>query len=156
MQGSMFEIRVIVRATHMLAAAAWVGGSFLYMLAVLPALRSKGPAPAVASQIAALFRRIVNICMGVLLLSGAYLTFDRLAETTPGWPYLLVLGLKIAVATGMFILAIYLGQSNIRRLAKRSTRLSKAAPQLMLALGIVVFILGALLNGLFEGTIAPH
>jgi len=98
----------------------------------------------------------VNVCMGVLLLSGAYLTFDRLTLTALGWPYLVVLGLKIALAAGMFILAIYLGQSNIRRLAKRTTRLSKAAPQLMLALGIVVFILGALLNGLFEGTIAPH
>ena len=152
----MLEIRLIVRAAHTLAAAAWVGGSFLYMLAVLPALRSKGPAPAVASEIAALFRRMVNVCMGVLLLSGAYLTFDRLSLTTLGWPYLVVLGLKITIAAGMFILAIYLGQSNIRRLAKRETRLSKAAPQLMLALGIVVFILGALLNGLFEGTIAPH
>jgi putative copper export protein len=152
----MLEIRLIVRAAHTLAAAAWVGGSILYLVAVLPALRSKGPAPAVAGEIAALFRRMVNICMGVLLLSGAYLTFDRLTQTTLGWPYMVVLGLKIVIATGMFILAIYIGQSNIRRLAKRSTRLSRAAPQLMLALGIVVFILGALLNGLFEGTIAPH
>jgi len=152
----MFEIRLIMRAAHTLAAAAWVGGSILYLVVVLPALRSKGPAPALAGEIAALFRRMVNICMGVLLLSGAYLAFDRLTQTTLGWPYLVVLGLKIALATGMFILAIYIGQSNIRRLAKRSTRLSKAAPQLMLALGIVVFILGALLNGLFEGTIAPH
>jgi len=152
----MLEIRVIVRAAHTLAAAAWVGGSILYLVAVLPALRNKGPAPAVAGEIAALFRRMVNICVGVLLLSGAYLTFDRLTQTTLGWPYLVVLGLKIILATGMFILAIYIGQSNIRRLAKRSTRLSRAAPQLMLALGIIVFILGALLNGLFEGTIAPH
>ena len=152
----MLEIRVIVRAAHILAAAAWVGGSILYLVAVLPALRSKGPAPAVAGEIAALFRRMVNICMGVLLLSGAYLTFDRLTQTTLGWPYLVVLGLKIVLATGMFILAIYIGQSNIRRLAKRSTRLSRAAPQLMLALGIIVFILGALLDSLFEGTIAPH
>lgn len=152
----MLEIRLIVRAAHTLAAAAWVGGSILYLVAVLPALRSKGPAPAVAGEIAALFRRMVNVCVGVLLLSGAYLTFDRLTQTTLGWPYLVVLGLKIVIATGMFILAIYIGQSNIRRLAKRSTRLSRAAPQLMLALGIIVFILGALLNGLFEGTIAPH
>ena len=152
----MLEIRVIVRAAHTLAAAAWIGGSILYLVAVLPALRSKGPAPAIAGEIAALFRRMVNICMGVLLLSGAYLTFDRLTQTTLGWPYLVVLGLKIVLATGMFILAIYIGQSNIRRLAKRSTRLSRAAPQLMLALGIIVFILGALLNSLFEGTIAPH
>ena len=152
----MLEIRLIVRAAHILAAAAWVGGSLLYQVAVIPTLRSSGPALAVAAQIAALFRRMVNICIGVLLLSGAYLMFDRLTQTMLGWPYLVVLGLKIALALGMFVLAIYLGQSNIRRLAKRSTRLSRAAPQLMLALGIIVFILGALLNGLFEATIAPH
>ena len=152
----MLEIRLIVRAAHILAAAAWVGGNILYLVAVIPALRSSGPAPAVAAQIAALFRRMVNVCIGVLLLTGAYLMFDRLTQTALGWPYLVVLGLKIAAAIAMFVLAIYLGQSNIRRLAKRSTRLSRAAPQLVLALGIIVFILGALLNGLFEATIAPH
>jgi len=150
------ELRLIARAAHTLAAAAWVGGSILYLVAVLPALRSADPAPAVAAQIAALFRRMVNICVGVLLLSGAYLMFDRLTQTTLGWPYLVVLSLKIVAAVAMFVLAIYLGQSNVRRLAKRSTRLSKAAPQLMLALGIVVFLLGALLNALFEASIAPH
>jgi uncharacterized membrane protein len=152
----MFEIRLIVRAAHIIAAAAWVGGSILYMVAIIPALRSGGPAPAVAAQIAVLFRRMVNICIGVLLLSGAYLMFDRLTQTMLGWPYLVVLGLKIAIAISMFVLAMYIGQSNVRRLAKRSTRLSKAAPQLMLALGIIVFILGALLNGLFEAALAPH
>ena len=128
----------------------------MYLVAVIPALRSSGPAPAVAAQIAALFRRVVNICIGVLLLTGAYLMFDRLTQTVLGWPYLVVLGLKIAAALAMFVLAIYLGQSNIRRLAKRSTRLSRAAPQLVLALGIIIFILGALLNGLFEASIARH
>jgi putative copper export protein len=151
----MFEIRLIVRTAHLLAAAAWVGGSILYLVVVLPALRIGGPAPEVSSQIATLYRRMVNICMGVLLLSGAYLMFDRLTSTTLGLPYLVVLGIKIITALAMFMLAIYLGQSNIRRLAKRTTRFSKAAPQLMLALGILVFLLGALLNGLFEATIAP-
>src|SRR2546428_6045225 len=152
----MLKFRLIVRALPILAAAAGVGGSILYMGAIIPGLRSAGPAPAVAAQIAALFRRMVNICIGVLLLTGAYLMFDRLTQTALGWPYLVVLGLKIAAALAMFVLAIYLGQSNIRRLAKRSTRLSRVAPQLMLALGIIVFILGALLNGLFEATIASH
>src|SRR6266852_4872942 len=116
----MFEIRVIVRTAHIVAAAVWVGGSMLYLVAVLPALRNGGSAPGVSAQIAALFRRMVNICMGVLLLSGAYLTFDRLTSTALGWPYLVVLGLKIIAA-----------------------------------LGILVILLGALLNGLFEATIAP-
>src|SRR5437764_9185038 len=152
----MLEIRLIVRAAHILAAAAWVGGSIFYLVVALPALRSSGPTPAVAAQIAALFRRMVNICIGVLLLTGAYLMFDRLTQTNLGWPYLIVLGLKIAAAISMFVLALYLGQSNIRRLAKRSTRLSKVAPQLLLALGIIVFLLGAILNQLFEVTIALH
>jgi putative copper export protein len=151
----MFEIRLIVRTAHLLAAAAWVGGSILYLVVVLPALRIGGPAPEVSAQIATLFRRIVNICIGVLLLSGAYLMFDRLTSTSLGWPYLVVLGIKITAALAMFVLAIYLGQSNIRRLAKRTSRLSKVAPQLMLAIGILVFLLGALLNGMFEATIAP-
>jgi uncharacterized membrane protein len=152
----MVEIRLIVRATHTLAAAVWVGGSVFYLVVVLPALRSAGPAPGVAAQVAALFRRLVNICVGVLLITGAFLTFDRLTQTTLGWSYLVVLGLKIVAALVMFVLAVYLGQSNVRRLAKRSTSFSKAAPQLMLALGILVFLLGALLNTLFEATIAPH
>jgi putative copper export protein len=152
----MLEIRVIVRTVHILAGAAWVGGSILYLVAVLPALRSGGPAPGVAAQIAAHFRRLVNICVGVLLLTGAYLAFDRLTSTRLGWPYLVVLGVKIIVALGMFVLAIYIGQSNIRRLAKRTTRLSQAAPQLVLALGILVFLLSALLTGLFEASIAPN
>lgn len=152
----MLEICWLVRLVHTLAAAAWVGGSFMYLIVVIPALRASGPAPAVAAQIAVLFKRMVNICVGVLLLSGAYLMFDRLTQTTLGLPYIIVLGLKIAGALALFGLAMYLGQSNIRRLAKRSTRLSKAAPQLMLALGILIFLLGALLNVLFEATIAPH
>jgi len=150
---------LIVRAAHTIAAAAWVGGNIMYLVAVIPALRVASPSPEVAvlaSSIAAQFRRMVNICMGVLLLTGGYLLFDRLSQTTVGLSYVIVLVFKVAAAIAMFVLALYLGQSNIRRLAKRSTRLSKAAPQLMLALGILVFVLGAVLNTLFEASIAPH
>lgn len=151
----MFELRLLMRTAHILAAAAWVGGSIFYLVVVLPVQRAGGFGSSVGGQIAGLFRRMVNICVGVLLLTGTYLTFDRLTQTALGWPYIVVLGLKIVAALGMFVLAIYLGQSNIRKLAKRSTRLSKVAPQLMLALGIVVFLLGAILNGLFEASIGP-
>jgi uncharacterized membrane-anchored protein len=89
-------------------------------------------------------------------LSGAYLTFDRLTQTTLGLSYIVVLLLKIVAALAMFILSIYMGQSAVRRLAKRSTTLSRVAPQLLVALGILVFILGAVLNTLFEATISPH
>ncbi|GER87257.1 hypothetical protein KDW_14190 [Dictyobacter vulcani] len=152
----MWEIQWFVRLVHILAASAWVGGSFMYLVVVIPALRSGGPAPAVAAKVAQLFKSMVNICVGVLLLSGVYLAFDRLTQTNLGLPYIIVLALKVWGALGLFVLAMYLGQSNIRRLARRTTRLSKAAPQLMLALGILVFILGALLNSLFELAIARY
>src|SRR5262249_50582629 len=134
----MIDFGWLERSIHNLAAAVWGGGGFMYLLVMIPALRNGGPAPLVSSHVAILFKHFVSYCVGTLILSGAYLTFDRLTQTTLGLPYLVILGLKIVVAISMFVLALYLGQSNIRRLAKRSTRLWKAAPQLMLALGILV------------------
>lgn len=154
--GTMQVLHLLFRAIHTLAGAAWVGGSIFYLLVALPALRLGGPAPAVAAKMAALFKQLVNACVGVLLLSGVYLTFDRLTQTTLGIWYIVVLVIKIALALSMFMLAIYLGQSHVRRLAKHSTRLSKLAPQAIMVLGILIFILGAILNTIFEATIAPH
>ncbi|WP_137686170.1 CopD family protein [Thermosporothrix hazakensis] len=145
-----------MRVAHVLSAALWVGGCVMYQFVIMPALRNGGPAPGVAAQIASLFHKMTQICAGVLLLSGAYLIFDRLTMTALGWPYFLVLGLKLVLVAAMLLLVIYLGQSQVRRLAKQTSRLSKRAPQLMLALGIGVFILGALLNILYIATIAPR
>lgn len=152
----MLAIDWLMRSAHVLAGAAWVGGSIMYLVVVMPALRLAGPAPGVSAAIAAHFKRLTNLCMGVLLLSGGYLIFDRLTQTTLGWPYLLALSLKLVAALLMFALAIYMGQSNVRKLAKRSTRFSRAAPQVMVGLGVLVFVLGALLNLLFELTIAAR
>jgi uncharacterized membrane protein len=152
----IIDLGWFMRTVHILAAATWIGSAIMYQFIVIPALRIAGPAPNVSAQVALLFKQLVNYCIGILLVTGVYLMFDRLTQTTLGSLYLLVLGIKIIAALGMFILALYMAQSNIRKLAKRSTRLSKAAPQLMLALGIFVFILGAFLNHLFELTIAPH
>ena len=145
-----------MRTVHVLAATAWVGGCITYQFVVIPALRIAGPTPGVSGQIALLFKRLVNACVGILLVTGVYLMFDRLTQTTLGLTYLIVLGIKVVAALGMFVLALYMAQSNIRKLAKRSTRFSKVAPQFMLALGVCIFVLGALLNHLFELAIAPH
>ncbi|HEX4714398.1 MAG TPA: hypothetical protein VH164_05675 [Ktedonobacteraceae bacterium] len=152
----MVGIDWLMRAAHVLAGSAWVGGSIMYLVVVIPALRLAGPAPKLSAAIATQFKRLTNLCIAVLLLSGGYLVFDRLTQTTLGWPYLVTLALKIAAALAMFALAYYMGQSNIRKLAKRSTRFSQAAPKLMVALGVLVFLLGALLNLFFELAVAPH
>ncbi len=146
----------LVRALHILAGAAWVGGSLMYLLVLVPALRTAGATPELSAQVAQLFRRMVNFCVGALLLSGLYLMLERLSVAQLGLPYLVVLGVKVAAALSMFVLALYMAQSPIRRLAKQTSRLTKISPYLMLLLGILVFILGALLNALFEAAIAPR
>lgn len=152
----MVGIDWLMRSAHVLAGAVWVGGSIVYLVVVIPALRLGGPAPKVSAAIAANFKRLTNLCIGALLLSGGYLVFERLTQTTLGLPYLLTLILKIVAALAMFALAIYMGQSDVRKLARRSTRFSQAAPKLMVALGVLVFVLGALLNLLFELAIASR
>jgi uncharacterized membrane protein len=152
----LIDLGWFMRTVHVLAATAWVGGSIMYQFIVIPALRVAGPVPAISARIALLFKRLVNACVGILLVTGVYLMFDRLTQTTLGLPYLIVLGIKVIAALGLFVLVLYMAQSKLQRLAKRSTRLSKVAPQLMLALGICIFILGALLNHLFELAIAPR
>lgn len=152
---TMLALYWLMRSAHILAGTAWVGGSIMYLVVVLPALRLGGATPQISATIAANFKRLTNLCMGILLLSGGYLVFDRLTTTTLGWSYLLVLVLKIVAALAMFALAFYLGQSRVRKLAKYATRFSHFAPQLMVALGILVFALGALLNLLFEMALAP-
>lgn len=152
-------LRVVMRTVHLVAAATWVGGSIFYLAALAPGLRAGGPAPAVAGQVAAYFRKLVNVCMGVLLLTGVYLTFDRLSTITVGVAYLVVLGLKIAVALAMFGLALYQAQEGASRLRAKAPGTARgplwqAVPRLILALGLLAFVLGALLTTLFERTVA--
>ena len=138
-----------MRTAHVLAGGVWVGGSVIYLLVIVPALRLSGAGGQVATQIAALFRRLVNICIGVLVLSGVYLIFDRLASTTVGVTYVVVLAIKTLAALAMIALAAYQAQE-ARRLAKMRGRMWRVAPLLILWLGVLTFLLGATLTGLFE------
>lgn len=150
----MFVYDWLMRAAHLLAGAVWVGGSLMYLLVVRPALRLSEAPARIGAAIAEQFTHLTNLCIGVLLVSGGYLLFSRLSQTTLGWPYLLILVLKLVAALAMFALAWYLAQSHVRKLARRTTRFSQRAPAVLLALGVLVFGLGALLNLLFTLTLS--
>jgi putative copper export protein len=146
----IFQIlSVLMRTAHTLAGGVWVGGSLVYLLVITPALRLGKAAPEVSGAIAAQFRRLVNISIVTLLLSGVYLMFDRLTTTTVGVAYVVTLAVKIALALTMFWLAIFQAQE-ARRPARLRGRMWRLAPRLILTLGVVVFLLGATLNGLFD------
>jgi len=146
----MFQIlSVLMRTAHTLAGGVWVGGSLVYLLVITPALRLGKAAPEVSAAIATQFRRLVNISIVTLLLSGVYLMFDRLTTTTVGVAYVATLAVKIALALTMFGLAIFQAQE-ARRPARLRGRMWRLAPRLILALGVIVFLLGAALNGIFD------
>lgn len=142
-------LTIVIRAIHILAGGVWVGGSVMYLLVILPAFRLSRPAPEVSAQVARLFRQMINICIGVLILSGVYLVFDRLTLIAIGPVYLIVLVVKILAALAMFLLALFQAQE-ARRPAKQRGRWWRQAPRYMLVLGVLTFVLGATLTILFE------
>jgi putative copper export protein len=149
----LIALRVLMRSIHLIAAAAWVGGGIFYLVALVPALRETGPAAALSTKIGAYFRTVVSTAMGVLVLTGVYLTFDRLTTATLGPAYLIVLGLKVVVVLAMMGLALYQAQEGVVRLRRRARtedRWWSAVPRLILALGLLAFVLGALLTTLAE------
>lgn len=145
----LMVLRDLMRTAHVLAGGVWVGGSIVYLLVITPALRLGKSGAEVGAEINRLFRSLVNLAIGVLLLSGMYLIFDRLTTTSVGSAYVAVLVVKVLVALAMFGLAAYQAQE-ARRLARHRGRLWRATPRVILLLGLAAFLLGTILTGLFE------
>jgi hypothetical protein len=139
-----------IRWVHLLAATVWVGGSLFYLIVLRPALRRAQPqvAAALGPAVGAGFREVVNLAIASLVVTGAVLTFDRLARSA-GPAYAAVLALKIALAIGMFFLAWELGWAGRRRQAGgRRWPISPAV--LLLVLGLAVFFIALVLRGLVQ------
>lgn len=138
------------RAAHLLAAAAWVGGAIAYAVSGRPA----------SGTAARPFAWLVRMCIWALVLSGAWLTADRLTGAAASPLYVGLLGLKVGLGVVMFVLAGALVPSRIARLrpARPAPGPSRPVwltpPYLVLALGVVVYLLGAMLAVLYTGGLA--
>ena len=126
----------------------WVGGSVFYLAAIGPA--AKLIAAEARTEIDRRFRDLVQLSIVTLLITGVILTFDRL-QLEPGPGYAVTLGIKIALAIWMFVLAQDLANRGRRRLIERRLAL-KAKPRpgtpnwLILALGVAVLLLSDVLK----------
>ena len=153
---------LIVRWLHLVSAAAWIGGSIFYLIALRPALRREPQASGLISRAAATeFRALVQTCVYVLIATGVILTLNRLTPGVVGAQYVAVLGLKIALSVWMFALA----WSRRRRSsvteafrepdAPPATRMGKVLRAMsgyntLIILGLIVFLLSDLLKTLYE------
>ena len=157
---------LVVRWLHLIAAAAWIGGSAFYLLVLRPALSRAVESPkAVNAATAVEFRALVNTCIVVLVATGVILGVDRLTEGVIGPPYVITLGAKTVLSAWMFVLVWDL---------QRQTRASEALRHRprpdatgfrrvieavsgyssLVIIGIVVFFLSDLLKVLFEIALA--
>lgn len=151
-----------VRWLHLVAAAAWVGGSLFYLLVLRPALRrASDTSRAVNTAAASEFRALVDTSIFVLLATGIILSVNRLTPSVVGAPYVIALGVKIALSVWMFVLArgrqrrTPLMEAFGERPAPPATRLGKVARAVsgyntLVILGLIVFLLSDLLKVLFE------
>jgi uncharacterized membrane protein len=140
---------VLIRWFHALAAAAWVGGMLFYIAVLTPALKhldASSQRGAVVAAIAKQFQELTQAAIAVLLLTGAVLTFDRLSQPHVLRPYVVVLAVKIVLSLLMVALAGGLGR---RRAARRGPRWL-TVPYLILALGVLVYLLALALQVLFD------
>ena len=132
--------RVAIRWLHLVAAVAWVGGSLFYLLVLQPSLKDG------RAEIDRRFRDVVQLSIVTLLVTGALLTFDRL-QLEPGPSYAVTLGVKLALASWMFLLAQDLVSRARRRRSERSLASGLAGERrgppswLILALGMVILAL---------------
>jgi hypothetical protein len=130
------------RAAHMLAAAAWVGGAIVYAVVGRPAAGTGKRS----------FSWLVGLCAWVLVLSGAVLTFDRLTGARASALYVLLLGVKVALALALFLLAGTLVPGRIARARTAGAPATPPAgrwwltrPFVVLWVGIAIYALGATL-----------
>ncbi len=151
-------ILLVVRWLHLVCAAAWVGGSLFYLLVLVPATRnSAGDAKGWNAAVAAEFRGLVDVCVIVLVVTGAILSFERLTGGVVGVPFVVTLGLKIMLTLWMFYLALSLRR---RRDRPRASVVEETAPTLLgrlttrqsmiVILGVLVLLVSDLLKVLYE------
>ncbi|MSQ41281.1 MAG: hypothetical protein EXR55_06485 [Dehalococcoidia bacterium] len=156
-----------MRWAHALAALLWIGGALFYALVLRPAQqRTQEPQSRLHTQaIAQEFRSWVYLAIGVLVISGAVLTLARLASGVATPAYLLFLGLKVLLALITFLL-FFLVRAQQRRRASPSPQATGpgqgnrspwarargllSGPNLILVLGVTVFLLADVLRYLVE------
>lgn len=154
---------VVMRWLHVLAAAAWIGGSIFFFAVLRPALRAASDRSLLTRLAGQEFRQMVDVAIWVLLVSGAIVSVDRLTSGHSTPTYGMVLALKIAFSLWMFGLVWFRRRSATTMppeeaplnpgLARRVSSVLTAT-NLILALGILVMLLAELLGHLFEQSLA--
>ena len=154
---------LVVRWSHLLSGAAWLGGIIFWFIILNPATRAFSGFDQYIGHISDDFKRLVDTCIFVLLSTGAIMTFNRITPGDIGANYLLILGAKITIVAIM-ILIVRSKRSTLiktRGIKKQVTRTSKlnriinalTGYNLLIILGAAVFLLSDILHMIYTSTL---
>ena len=145
-----------------MAAAIWVGTNIVQMILYKPntnsirVTKSKNE----FQQLGKIFKPVVDICIIILIATGAIIVFNRLTSNDITVTYVVTLGIKVALTAWMLILlhserkhitAISdLDQNSTQSGWFNRTKLILSGYNGLTVVGIVVFFLYELLSSLFE------
>lgn len=149
MAESPVALLVVLRYIHVIAAALWVGGGIV----VLAARATPNLAPLAGVSSAVLGRtvgRLVGTGFAVFVLTGALLTFNRLAEQTIDAAYVALLVSKILLTLAMFRLAVPRRRAEPGAAASDSRSWWRSRTALIVGLGLVIYLLSLILNEMAE------
>jgi len=150
---------------HFLAAVIWIGGMLFLSLVAVPVLRQVD-SPLLRADLfrkmAWRFRRLVWICLAVLILTGT-VNVAFYGDTTQGSPYLKVLGIKlglVAVLVAMGVAHDFIIGPRAARAQSRDGLLPTGADLLMVQLapwvGRLNLLLGVIILVLAEALVRSH
>ncbi len=141
---------VLMRVAHALTAAVWLGVSLVAVLSpgALDAARASGAwAP----------RAVAQTSLWALVVTGAILMLDRLADPAVSPLYVFLLGLKLACVAAMGLLALVPPApepaSHAWWAAGHGWLTRGRRERVLLALGLAAFSLGTLLTSAYEATL---
>ena len=106
---------LVLRWVHAVAAVAWVGGGIFYVLVLRPAAARSPLAAEARRSIGEEFRGLVHTVITVLLITGIILSASRLTGNGVSLFYVVVLGIKIALAFYMFYVVRVLAPYSLPR-----------------------------------------
>ena len=89
-----------------MAAAIWVGTNIAQMILYKPNINSIRPTKIKNEfqQLGKIFKPVVDICIIILIATGAIIVFNRLTSNDITVAYVVTLGIKVALTAWMLIL----------------------------------------------------
>ena len=95
---------LLIRWLHLTSSSAWIGGGIFYILILQP-LINKNPQAFISlkSSTGRAFQSLSNICIIVMIATGAIMGFDRLTESVTDISYAITLSVKVVLSIWIII-----------------------------------------------------